>query len=79
MYPALQISVTLPVSNASAERTFSAMKRIKSWLRASMGNSRLSDLAVINVNLEVAKKIGKDPDAVNDHFTKGGNRRLELV
>ena len=79
MYPGLQIPVTLPVSRASAERTFSAMKRIKSWLRASMGNSRLSDLAVINVNLEVAEKIGKDPDAVIDHFAKGGNRRLELV
>ena len=46
---ALQISVTLPASNTSAERTFSAMKRIKSWLHASMGNSRLRELAVINV------------------------------
>eukprot|EP00091_Calanus_sinicus_P010672 TRINITY_DN24646_c0_g1_i1.p1 TRINITY_DN24646_c0_g1~~TRINITY_DN24646_c0_g1_i1.p1 ORF type:complete len:112 (-),score=17.19 TRINITY_DN24646_c0_g1_i1:4-339(-) len=32
----LQILATLPVSNATSERNFSALKRIKTWLRATM-------------------------------------------
>ena len=74
---ALKIAVTLPISSASAERSFSAMKRIKSWLRASMGNERLSDLAVINVNKEITENV--KPDDVIDEFAARGNRRLALV
>ena len=53
------------------------MKRIKSWLRASMGNERLSDLAVINVNKEITENV--KPDDVIDEFAARGNRRLALV
>ena len=74
---ALKIAVTLPISSASAERSFSAMKRIKSWLRASMGNERLSDLAVINVIMEITENV--KPDDVIDEFAARGNRRLALV
>ena len=37
-----------------------------------MGNSRLSDLGVVNVNIEVTSKIAEDPYTVIDHFAKGG-------
>ena len=35
-------------------------------------SSRLSDLAVINVNIEMTSKIAEDPDTVIDDFAKGG-------
>jgi hypothetical protein len=38
----LQIINTLPVSTASNEKFFSSLKRVKSYLRSSMGDKRLS-------------------------------------
>jgi len=38
----LQMLVTLPVTTATAERSFSILKRLKSYLRSSMGDERLT-------------------------------------
>ena len=43
----LQIALTTPVTTASCERSFSSLKRIKSYLRSRMGQERLSNLAVL--------------------------------
>jgi len=37
-----KIAVALPVSTASCERSFSALRHIKTWVRNSMSNGRLS-------------------------------------
>jgi len=42
-------AISLSVSSAGCERSFIAMKRIKAYNKTSMSNSRLSDLAVLNV------------------------------
>ncbi|KAL4088553.1 hypothetical protein QTP88_023646 [Uroleucon formosanum] len=65
-----QIINTLPVSTASNERFFSSLKRVKSYLRSSMGE-RLSDLMVIAVEKEDANKI--DLDEAVDRFSKQKN------
>lgn len=44
----LNILLTLPVTNAEAERSFSALKRLKSFLRNTIGQERLNGLAVHN-------------------------------
>ena len=41
---------TIPASNADSERAFSRLKIIKSDLRSTMGQDRLSSLAVISMN-----------------------------
>jgi len=38
----LQIYYTLPLSSATAERTFSAMRRLKNYMRATMTQKRLT-------------------------------------
>ena len=45
----LQIAMTISVSTAKCERCFSALKRIKSYLRNSMSEQRLSDLAILSI------------------------------
>ena len=40
----LRVALTLPVASATAERSFSALRRIKTHLRASMSDSQLSNL-----------------------------------
>ncbi|KAG5875766.1 hypothetical protein JTB14_022475 [Gonioctena quinquepunctata] len=56
IYEFLKILCTLPVSEASSERNFSGLRRLKSWLRSNKGEERLSGLALMhvhNVSLEV--------------------------
>ncbi|KAL4112857.1 hypothetical protein QTP88_016577 [Uroleucon formosanum] len=47
---ALQIAITLPATSCSVERTFSALRRIKTWVRSTMSNMRLSSLALIHIH-----------------------------
>ena len=56
----LYIAVTIPVTSAQAERSFSAMKRIKNFLRSTMGNTHLSDIGVLNVNAEMLCALNKE-------------------
>jgi hAT family C-terminal dimerisation region len=48
-YPALavllHIFATLPVTTATGERSFSALKYLKNYLRLTMGETRLNGLA----------------------------------
>ena len=48
----LKLSLTLPVSSAHDERAFSCLKRVKTYLRSTMSEKRLSNLACISVNRE---------------------------
>ena len=57
MVTLLQISLTLPVSSAHDERAFSCLKRVKTYLRSTMTETRTSDLAVIAINREVVSEI----------------------
>ncbi|KAL4084849.1 hypothetical protein QTP88_027731 [Uroleucon formosanum] len=54
MYPnifkLLKILATLPVSSATNERTFSTLKRIKTYLRNSTSEGRLNGLAMLSIN-----------------------------
>ena len=60
LYPqlvaALMLFIAIPVTVASAERSFSKLKLIKTYLRSTMSQSRLKDLALISIeNSEVDK------------------------
>nr|CAI5833787.1 unnamed protein product [Callosobruchus analis] len=57
VYVALRILLTLPVSVASGERSFSKLKIIKSYLRSSMTQERLVGLTTISVEQEIAQII----------------------
>ncbi len=55
-----KIACTIPITTAEAERSFSALKRIKTYLRTTMSNERLSSLAMLSVHRERAKKLNLD-------------------
>jgi len=55
---ALRLLLTLPVSVASGERRFSALKLIKkNYLRSTMGQERLRGLALISIEHDVRKSL----------------------
>ena len=45
----IKIDLALPVSTASNERFFSVLKRVKTYLRTTCGQDRLSNLLLIAV------------------------------
>ena len=49
----VSILCTLPVTSCSAERSFSAVKRIKTALRSSMGTARLTGLALCHLHHDI--------------------------
>lgn len=53
LYVGLKLAVTIPVSSASCERRFSKMKLIKTRLRSTMADDRLSDLMVISCEQDI--------------------------
>ncbi|CAG9829109.1 unnamed protein product [Diabrotica balteata] len=57
LFIALRIFLTLPISVASGERSFSKLKLIKNYLRTSMCQERLSDLAVISIENKICEAI----------------------
>lgn len=72
--------LTLPVSVASAERSFSALKRIHTYMRNSQKQERLSDLAILSIEKHSLLKIKNLPgfyDNVLAHFVRK-NRRIAL-
>ena len=46
----MQLILVLPATNATSERSFSAMRRVKNYLRSTMGQERLNHLMVLHVH-----------------------------
>jgi hypothetical protein len=65
---AYKILLTIPVTVASAERSFSKLKLLKSYLRTTMTQQRLTDLATIALESEVLEKI-KYEDIIEDFIS----------
>ena len=73
---AIQILLTIAVSIASCERSFSKLKLILSYLRSSMGQSRICDLAILSVESEETEKT--DFDKIIDDFASIKSRKATL-
>ena len=52
----LKLNAVMAVSSASGERSFSCLKRVKTYLRNSMGDERLGSLCRISVHKDILKE-----------------------
>jgi len=75
VYILLTILGTLPVSTATSERNFSTMRSLKTWLRSSIGNERMTGLALLSIHKD--RQI--DREKLMNHFVASSNRRSDLV
>ena len=48
----IQIFRSIPATSCSSERSFSSLRRIKTYLRITIGQDRLSSVALINMQCE---------------------------
>jgi hypothetical protein len=73
-----QFILTVPVSSASAERSFSTMKRVKTYLRSTMSDNRLSNLCLLSIERSLSEKLMENPSDAIDYFASMKDCRLRL-
>lgn len=70
----LQIACTIPVTSCECERSASALRRLNNYMRASMGKSRLTNLALLHIHYDTEV----DLERVVECYARLHPRRLEL-
>lgn len=73
------ITRTIPMTTAEAERSFSTMKRIKTFLRSTMLEDRLSALSMLSIENQLIKNISNFNDKVIDVFINMKDRLIDLT
>lgn len=75
LYSIFKVLLTMPVSTASAERSFSSLRRLKTYLRNTMTEQRLTGLALMHIHRNIDVNVNR---VIND-FDATGHRRIALV
>ena len=70
----LKLLAVLPVTTCEVERCVSSLRRLKNYLRSTMGQTRLTGLALIHVH----QHFSVDINAVIDDFALLHPRRMKL-
>uniref|UniRef100_A0A1X7VLG9 HAT C-terminal dimerisation domain-containing protein n=1 Tax=Amphimedon queenslandica TaxID=400682 RepID=A0A1X7VLG9_AMPQE len=71
-----RMALTLAVSTAQCERSFSALKRIKNYLRSTMSEQRLTDISLLSIEKELSSDISFED--VIDKF-EGGDKNRSII
>ena len=71
---AYRILLTMSVTVASAKRSFSKLKLLKSYLRSSMSQERLNDLAILCIEKNMLENIDVDT-IINDFASRNARRK----
>ena len=72
----IKLLLVMPASNATSERSFSALRRVKTYLRTTMTQERLNNLMLLHVHQESLDKL--DLPAIAEEFVRGSQHRLSL-
>ena len=73
----LQIALTIAVSTLQCERSFSALKRIKTFLRSTMSEQHLTDLALLSIEKQLSQTLPLY-DIIDRFAAADTNRRIVL-
>ena len=74
IFVALKLLATSPVTSCGCERSFSALRRLKTWQRSTMTEERLNGLALMQIHRDHVPDIQE----VMAKFLSKGNRKLDL-
>ena len=77
---AAKILAAIPATSRSAERSFSARRRIKTYLRNTMAEQRLSNIAILSIEHETTNFVEENMmDIIIDEFAKKNDDRARLL
>ena len=72
----VKLILVMPASNATSERSFSALRRIKTYLRTTMSQERLNNLMILFVHRDSLEQI--DLNIIGEKFIAGIEARLKV-
>ena len=75
IFTALKILAVVPVTTCECERSISALRQMKTWLRSTIINERLNGLAQMHIN----DNITIDIDEVNNTFARQNPTRMQFI
>lgn len=79
---AMNVFLTMSVTSCETERTFSALKRIKTFTRNKMSNHRLSNLSLLSIEKTRVANLLKNAEFISDvieHFATISPRRVDFL
>lgn len=74
VHTVFMLLLTMPATSASCERSFSSMRRIKTYLRSTMTGDRLSALGVLHIHRDFTIDI----DQIINKFASAKCRNLDF-
>ena len=75
----LMILITIPMSSSEAERCFSTLKRVKTFLRNSMCDDRLNSLAMLSIEKRFIREKTDFNQRVIEMFAHLKDRRAKFL
>lgn len=72
----LKIFLTIPVTTATAERPFSALRRLKTYLRSTMTQEKLNNVMLLHCHKQKADEI--DLELIVKEFISANDRRKQF-
>jgi len=69
----IKIVLCMPMTSCTCERSFSGLRRLKTYLRATMSQERLNHIAVLNIHSDVANSLDLDP-LINEFIKRASVR-----
>jgi len=73
----LRLLLVVPASSATAERSFSCLRRLKSYLRTTMSQPRLNHMALLNVHQQAVDNL--DLTAIQESFIGTQDSRQHML
>ena len=71
-----KLLLVLPATNATSERSFSALRRVKTYLRTTMTQERLNNLLVLHIHKDRVDRLNLE--TVAHEFVSGREGRLRV-
>ena len=76
VWSALKLLLVLPATNPTSERSFSALRRVKTYMRSTMTQEQLNNLMVLHVHKEHCDRL--ELERVANEFVSGRERRIRM-
>ena len=75
----LKILITTPMTTSESKRCFSTLKRIKTFLRNTIGQQRLNALAMLSIEKRLVRDIPNFNIRVIERFAAQKERRVKFM
>ena len=69
-----RVALCIPIGTTTCERSFSAMRRIRNYLRVTMSQERFSNFGLLNIENDIATKV--DSENILIQFASVASRSL---